>query len=84
MQECASELGVEHYSYISAVTASGTEDLMLKIAEYLAGLTGQNLGDEQIRKEIHDFSHQKRLERRQLRLSEDDDHAYDVTVRYEP
>ena len=84
MQECASELGIEHYSYISAVTASGTEDLMMKIAEYLAGLTEQNLGDEQIRKEIHDFSHQKRLERRQLRSSKDDDHAYDVTVRYEP
>ena len=87
MDEIAEKLGVEHYSAISAVTNTGTNDLMQSIAEYFASVKAAE-DDARIRDEVHGFSLRKREERRHRR-TDGDDHGDDseddhgVTVHYE-
>lgn len=84
MSACAAELGMSDYFSISSVTNQGTDELMHKIAEYLAALE-ENAEDDRIREEIHEYSRQKRLERRRRRgLESEDDDNFEVTVHYEP
>lgn len=87
VREIAEALGADNYFKISAVTREGTEALMQAIAEYLE--EHEAVTDEDtIREEIHQFSLQKRIERRERRkaekAAEDDDDDFDVTVHYEP
>jgi len=86
--EIADALGVEDYFCISSVSSDGTDALMAEISAYLQELEEQDEADqnERIRQEVHEFSLQKRLERRRKRQQGDDeaDDDFDVTVHYEP
>lgn len=86
--EIAGALGVESYFCISSVASEGTDVLMAEISGYLQELEEQDEADqnERIRLEVHEFSLQKRLERRRRRDQgvDDDDDDFDVTVHYEP
>lgn len=86
--DLANQLGVDRYFLISSVAGEGTELLMAKISEYLQELqeSEEAAQNEKIRQEVHEFSLQKRLERRRKRQGSDDvdDDNSDVTVHYEP
>ena len=83
-QEIADELGAGRFFCISSVAGSGTRALMVEISAYLEEL---GAGDEaehnrKILREVHEFSMQKRLERRRRRpgASDGDNSDFDVTV----
>ncbi len=78
----AKNLGVESYACISSVTAEGTEQLMRDIAVRIDEMN-ELQSDDQIREEVHQYSLQKRMERKRNRGQADDDN-FDVTVHYEP
>ena len=81
MKACASTLEASNYRGISSVTTEGTAQLMNEIAEYMAELAEEAEADR-IREEVHEFSRQKRLERRRRRDSDAGDDDQDITVHY--
>lgn len=88
-QKLAEALGIDQYACISSVAGEGTEALMARISEYLQELEESDESDqnEKIRQEIHEFSLQKRIERRRKRHQDRDDEGdddFDMTVHYEP
>lgn len=84
----AAELGIAEYASISSVAQIGTDELMGRIATFIAELDEAEADeladdDERIREEVHEFSLRKRQERRQRRQGGDEDDDHDVTVHYE-
>lgn len=88
IKQITEALGVSEYFRISAVSKAGTDELMQAIAEHLeAHESIQN--EDRIRNEIHTFSLNRRIARREQRLADkarelEDDDDSDVIVHYEP
>ncbi len=84
------KLGIDHIFAISSVSGHGLDRLLGAIGQFLLEMKAVEKSEREdaealIRQEIHEFSLQKRMERKRRRDAEDDDDEnYDVKVHYEP